>query len=89
MEFAAFSDDAEAGVAEGGGTGVGDEGDGFAVLEFLDEEGGLGGFVFVAIGEGGFFDVEVLEKVAGDAGIFAGNKVAAVENISGPERDVF
>ncbi|MFM1944056.1 MAG: hypothetical protein RI897_3038 [Verrucomicrobiota bacterium] len=83
------ADDAFAGVADSGGSGVGDERDGFALLQELEDLFCALVFVETKGAEEGFADAEVFQEEAGVAGILCGDAVAVLEDAEGACGDVF
>src|SRR6185437_14881877 len=84
-----FRDEFGSGVGDGRGTGVGDEGDACAGFELVEELLGAAGLVVQVVADGGCGDAEVVEKLRGLAGVFAGDAVGGAQNAKRAEGDVF
>lgn len=83
-----LGDDAGSGVGDAGGAGVGDERDDGAGAEAVGDLGGTAGFVEPEVRDHGLPDVEVLEELAGVAGVLGGDEVTVPEDAEGTQRDV-
>ncbi len=83
-----LGDDPGAGVGDAWGAGVGDERDGGACTEAVGDLGGASGLVEPEVGDHGLPDVEVLQELAGVAGILGGDEVALAEDAEGAQGDI-
>jgi hypothetical protein len=81
-------DEAITGIADERHTGVRDKRDFGALLHGEDEFGGAGHFVMLMIGDEGFLNLVMREKLLGVTGVFASDLVGFFENAKGAEGNV-
>ena len=75
-------------VGDAGHPRVGDEGDGLARADAVEDFCFAGGLIKFLVAEKRFFEAKMLEEESGVAGIFGGDEIGGGEGLAGAGRDI-